>query len=980
MTRKTLLSMLIMLLLAMPLAAGAGQSELVLEINHQKDVANIGHSRSNVQPPYRGRHAGGLAELAQAHARRADWQALANDMDLMIDRESVLVEIRGPATEKQLASRRSHTRNSGRLAEAWVPLSQLRSLLNDPNVAVTPARRPQPVRITPRSGSVTSAGVTESGLDLYHGFGATGQDVTIAVIDLGFAGYSALQASGDWPANSQLKRFVVDGSSITECASGSCPAFEGSDDHGSRVVELAHDSAPNTAIWAYQVQTVGEWYQAILHASDPSEHGGLGADIIVAALSAPLDGIGDGSACPAIWVDSSGRCGTIAEAAEIAQARGTLLVSPAGNSRQRHWGGQFSATPSPYVGLSAHDWGGGNLNPSSACYAAGFTLRLELFWNDWQNVDQDYDLLLFRQAEAGWWQLVAVSQDEQDGGIAQQPQEAIAYSATGTSADCPTGFSRYAIMVIEWSAPQGPHNLQLFTNFDLGTSVAERSLVFPADSPAVFTVGAIDLASANNEAADYSGEGPVLAPGGGLPGPGNEPLVAKPDGMSFASVATVGGAFAGTSAAVPHVAGVAAVLAQLRKEKPEQIAPNPALALTTAMHEVGLTGSNDLGPPGFDTRHGYGRIRLGEVCEADARLLGSRGDELPCTCSQAFEFIPGKWHMVSLACDRRAGNNVGDTFGSFGLGTYGQQWGMFKRDTNNNAYIFLNEASELNIGEAYWIGTNHGGSGSLEGLTPDFTEAFPINATGIDGPIGRGHLVSNPRRFEISLDEFRFFYDGSEQDFYQAVEDGKLRSMFWRWHPVVQEWSSYNPLLGPAVLQPGEGVWLFVLEDVQIRIPNTPSAASNTLFRVWQSGWQVELALHGDQPGTSVRLGMHPAASDRFDGFKAERLAGMSNNPIALNIYNPRLLRDRNQFEADVRSQSGHAEWQLDINVPAAGSYFLQVEASRSALAPVTLLAEDGSLIAWGSEINDGLWLDLPSGNTRLTWRFSTLRAGNRRP
>src|SRR5690606_19940993 len=204
-----------------------------------------------------------------------------------------------------------------------------------------------------------------------------------------------------------------------------------------------------------------------------------------------------------------------------------------------------------------------------------------------------------RNAAGTSWESVASSTFDQSGGAGQTPQEFVQFVASGTSGGfgCPANTSVYGVMVARWNAPTN-RNLQLFAD-GLGVFVPARSLGFPADSPAAITVAALDVGSSVQE--DYSSEGPVLAPGGGLP-LGDE--VQKPDLASFANVDTVSygpGVFNGTSSATPHVAGMAALLKQLHPGFTRE-------ELVQRLRDISAQGSNDLGVAGPDFQHGWGRL------------------------------------------------------------------------------------------------------------------------------------------------------------------------------------------------------------------------------------------------------------------------------------------------------------------------------------------------------------------------------------
>jgi hypothetical protein len=288
----------------------------------------------------------------------------------------------------------------------------------------------------------------------------------------------------------------------------------------------------------------------------------------------------------------------------MARTSGVLSVNAAGNYRRVHWGGMFQ--PDAEV-PDSHDWGaGGNVNPSEWCLPNGYLIAVELFWNDWEDVQDDYDLYLL-EYDGTEWIVRDTSLNPQDGKAGQEPQEWIRYpvsGAIGEDGGCLANSGSFGIAVRK-EPGAAARNLQVFAHVvDLGINVEERSLGFPADSPNVHTVAAIDVSSSLQES--YSSEGPILAPGGGLPVRLMAPLSGpeKPDSASFANVDTRAygrGVFNGTSAATPHVAGLAALVLQ---QNPEFTVDQ----LEAELIGMASSGANDLGAPGHDNEYGWGRM------------------------------------------------------------------------------------------------------------------------------------------------------------------------------------------------------------------------------------------------------------------------------------------------------------------------------------------------------------------------------------
>ncbi|MDT8410773.1 MAG: S8 family serine peptidase [Wenzhouxiangellaceae bacterium] len=904
---------------------------------------------------------------AQSHLLNKNGQALMEIRFQPATREAGRSALRAAGAD-------IHTRLTPNLVEAWVAPGQLKNLQRSLSGAmIRPARIAQPTGTPMRAGSVQSEAIAASNIGPYHALGADGSGQIITVIDQGFTGWQALQASGDWPANARLKRYQMNGDTVIDCSSTNCTDFE-TTDHGANTVELAFDAAPGATYRVYRVLTIGEWYAAMLHASDSAAHiDGRAANVISASLSAPLDGIGDGSACPPNWGNP---CGTIAEAAEIAQSRGTTVVNAAANNAKNHWGGNYAPLAAA-VGdwQDALDFGGGTtLNISPFCLAEGFPIRVEMFWADWDRVDHDYDLFLFQRNQgnggSGWTE-VAASIDFQRGDIAMQnPQEFLSHTASGTSRDCNNGFSQYAIQIRRWDAP-GNRNIQLFNNFGLGTRVAERSLGFPADSPAVFAVGALDLAQGNGVLADFSSQGPILAPGGGLPNAANPAEFDKPDGVNFSGVSTASAGpagFGGTSAAAPHVAGMAAILGQLRAEKTVTTTANPANAISLGLNWSGIMGNNDLGPIGHDNQHGNGRIGLHE-------------------CRQQLTIQAETWHQVAPACERRIFNSVLETFAANStLGLYGTDWAMWEWNAQAEAYRRLEITDPLSVSASYWLYSFQDASVTLEGLLADITEAIPYPVTGAPD-LGRPNMIANPRDFELQWTKVRFYYDNAEHDFFEAVTDQKIRSMMWTWDSGAQQYQESNGLVFEGSAGPGQGFWIRPLDDIEVRIPTAasvvqarsaldPARSSQTAS---QNDWMTSLQVV-DENGNraSVRIGQHIDARPGFGLFDAERLGKLGGRGLDMQLTSTDIRAGGLRLMRDIRNPTEREFWTIEIISQNGGPATLNWDGPQHILQASSLTGPGGRMIN-ADRKSGNIEISLEPGVNFLTWQLDTSDASKPR-
>lgn len=574
-----------------------------------------------------------VARKIHAQLRAAPGSEAARLPGALAADDRVLVELRfradaGLARAEQALSRAAaEVRNvlTADRIEASLSRDRLYDLARDGDVvSIVPARL-----VRPLIGSRTSEGVAAGRANLWQTNlpALDGSGIVIAMVDsFNNVGNKVgqLQSSQDWPPGARIT--LLDYKTFAAAPPGCSPSTFGclAVPHGNATTEIAYDVAPGANFRAYDTVTVGDWRRAILDAANLTSSGGsagtVRAQIISASLGAPLDGKGDGTAL----------AGSIAEAAGWARNRGVLVVNAAGNEREQHWDGLFTVSSG---GNGFHTWTGGNTvyNPFgngsglAYCIPAGETIAVDLYWNNWVSpgANRNYDLYLHRRASASAWEALPVAQSTlpQSGGSGQTPQEQIVYTASGTTSGCPANSAVFGVAVARVAGTTTRENLEVFANIPLDARVNARSLSFPADSPNVLSVAAINVATAgSNPQESFSSEGPVLAAGGGLPSTtaASDPNL-KPDLASFDNVSTVsygaGGSnpipatsFTGTSAATPHVAGMAALLMQ-RNGKPTSAAQLDTL-IVTPLRSLAATGSNDLGTSGRDYQYGYGRLRF----------------------------------------------------------------------------------------------------------------------------------------------------------------------------------------------------------------------------------------------------------------------------------------------------------------------------------------------------------------------------------
>jgi len=899
--------------------------------------------------------ASSLFDVIEAERSRDDWKSLAEDRGLLVNGDSVLVEMRLNASAsrsvvwqvERLGGRIRH-HNVPSLLEVWLPVKAIKeSTKNRDVLMVRPARL-----VRPTAGSVTSEGVSALNIHTtavdydYHDLGADGSGVVIANIDAGYSDYAILQTSGDWPAAPNLRRFEVDGGSPTDCDAATCSDYEASD-HGSTTMEIVFDVAPGADYLTYRTTTVGDWYTALTDAAD------RGAEVVTVSLSAPLDNVGDGSICPP---NAGSPCGTIAEAAQNARSNGVLMVVSAGNYRTEHWGGDFADDGSGYLdwdGSGSIDNIGGPGGGSVYCYPNGYPIGVDLFWDDWTDVDHDYDLYLYEYRGNGRWRYRAGSFDYQNGGAGQVPQESIRYTvsnALGGGGICSSGQGIFSIRVQAWDAPTD-RNLQVFGhNFgQLWRTTPDRSLGFPADSPDVYAVGAVDVGNLGT-LEDYSSEGPALGPGGSQAAP--SPVNPKPDAVSVSGVSTVTygpSGFGGTSSAAPHTAGIAAILTQLRNEK--YTTPPPAnnpdgihdLLSTFALEDSTFPASHDT------TRgHGLAKLRFTE---------------------QSVGVTNGNWVMLGLPCTRRSFSTVAEVLGD-DLDLDNVYWEVWEQGDAYGSYIQLFEDDQMVPGVGYWLLYEGDATVDIQGLVQDRSEAYPVQLKGEASSLGWANFVGHPFETGIDWPDVRVFYAGSEHSLADAIADGVMRNFMWGPYTATGYVES-DGLLGEGSIASFDGFWVKAFEDTELRIPITMAASRRPTSSRKLSGWTVHLDATQLGVTARARLGQQPDSKSGWDLHDAEHMPSFEAHQLAVVMPHPEWGMGSENYVRDYHGHRRTDVWRFEVKSNIGGTVDLRWSGPDNVMnQSVVVDLETGKTIPASKIGTQGYRFKMPAGAREFEWRL----------
>jgi subtilisin family serine protease len=381
------------------------------------------------------------------------------------------------------------------------------------------------------------------GVDRWHASGFRGQGVKVAVLDSGFRGYRQFLGKA-LPARVTVRSFRDDGN------------LEARDSqHGILCAEVLHALAPDADL------LLANWEpdrpESFLAAARWARE--QGARVLSCSLIMPS------------WSDGEGGGRVNEELAQVVGAgadRGDLLCfASAGNTAHRHWCGAFQPDAAGF-----HQW------------RPGRTANVITPWEtDRVSVE------LYGPGAARYDVVV---------------RDAVTGKLAGRQVLRAQGRNRAAGCVVVRFLPQHRHTYEVHVRCQRGAATppgeafhlvvlggglscttSKGSIPCPADCRAAYAVGAVD---AEGKRQHYSSCGP------------NSPLP-KPDFVAEVPFPSLWRSrpFAGTSAAAPQAAGLAALW---WSRHPGWTAKQVSHALRAA--------AVDLGPPGHDWETGYGRLAL----------------------------------------------------------------------------------------------------------------------------------------------------------------------------------------------------------------------------------------------------------------------------------------------------------------------------------------------------------------------------------
>jgi subtilisin family serine protease len=434
---------------------------------------------------------------------------------------------------------------SFRFVEAWVPVDTIeRVAALDFVNGVRPADRG-----VAGAGSVTSEGDSILlAADARRTLGVTGRGVKVGVISDSVDGIETAIASGDVPPDVEILNH-----------------FTGAGE-GTAMLEIVHDLAPDATLAFSGAQTQGDMVNAINLLADD------GCQVIVDDL------IFRGEP---FFED-----GPIGQTEEAAISRGIVYVNHAGNDAPNDDQFDFSGI-GPIGGPTRNVEGFSNGSGGNAFVAPPHEkVGAIVQWsNPYGSAQDDYDVYLVDSEGT----IVGKSDNPQDG-----DDDPLEVASVINNTDVPQTY--YVVIDLYQGSPQRV-NIMFTRNIgDLQFGTPAMSLGCAEKTRDAITVGAIRASDPGNDTIEFfSSQGPcdVFFP---TYERRSKPDICGIDGVRITGAFGFDNPFYGTSAAAPHVAGIAALMLEA-----DPLLDPASVKLSLERSAV------DCGAPGFDLVYGAGR-------------------------------------------------------------------------------------------------------------------------------------------------------------------------------------------------------------------------------------------------------------------------------------------------------------------------------------------------------------------------------------
>jgi subtilisin family serine protease len=381
------------------------------------------------------------------------------------------------------------------------------------------------------------------GVERLHEQGVTGGGIKVGIIDNGF------------------EESAIDG---TIQASVSFRNTPGDPAHGTGVAEVVTRTAPDTQLYLASAETGVDHQKAIEYLVDQN------VDIIVYSIS-----------WPPIAPDGNH---FLTESISSARQQGTLFITSAGNYAETHWEGEFRDADDD--ARLEWDRSGDEQNalPAQDANFDGGRLNVYIRWKE-TGAPSNYRAALYNPDTE---QYVAVGDGERTNTGSNR------FTRLGTSVR-----SQPLALVVENTAGPADDEVEIVVTdgpSKIEQNIPSSSLGAPADVPAAVTVGAYQRGAYAQQSgiASYSSRGPTEDGRIGI------------DVTGYTNIGINNRfyeAFTGTSAAAPHVGGVAALVEAQHKGE----------ASPTEVETVLESTTDDIQRPGEDTISGAGVVNAGDA-------------------------------------------------------------------------------------------------------------------------------------------------------------------------------------------------------------------------------------------------------------------------------------------------------------------------------------------------------------------------------
>jgi hypothetical protein len=313
-----------------------------------------------------------------------------------------------------------------------------------------------------------------------------------------------------------------------------------------------------------------------------------------------------------------------------------LYVTAAGNWAESHWSGEWRPGPDGrQLGLdhpgAVHQFNGADGAAMLSGAGNGFSvnpddeIRLALFWDDPPGRStNDYNLFLM----SGIGEVLAASTITQGiGADNHEAREHLEYTHDGDATQL------FAVIQNHNNDAQ-PVKFDLFAFHTHGQQLrlyhrtAEGSILAQSDARDALTVGAVNVG--REMVASYSSRGPTV--NGVL-----KPELSAVDRVTVSETTTFGPRFSGSSAAAPHVAGVAALLLEAQPALLASDGGSPLLE-RRLIRDILIETARDIPPDGPDRATGAGLIDADAAIDFamnEITVIDSAADRGPGTLREA---------------------------------------------------------------------------------------------------------------------------------------------------------------------------------------------------------------------------------------------------------------------------------------------------------------------------------------------------------